>query len=61
MQGFDANQFAEIRRILIMAVLATDMSKHFMFLKEFQNLIEKRGQEPAVRGEHNLTTLSLHI
>mmetsp|Transcript_22078 Transcript_22078/g.42913 ORF Transcript_22078/g.42913 Transcript_22078/m.42913 type:complete len:569 (+) Transcript_22078:93-1799(+) len=53
--GFDAAQTAEIRRIIIAVVLATDMSKHFVFMKDFQNLIEKKGQ--SVEEWHDSTDI----
>mmetsp|Transcript_47043 Transcript_47043/g.117866 ORF Transcript_47043/g.117866 Transcript_47043/m.117866 type:complete len:431 (+) Transcript_47043:3-1295(+) len=41
--SLDPSQQAEVRRIVITVVLATDMSKHFVFMKEFGTLIEKKG------------------
>jgi len=38
--------FGQIRQILIHCLLHTDMSKHFVNLKELKGMIESKGQEP---------------
>jgi len=44
--SFDNKQYVEIRRMIISIILATDMSKHFIFLKDFKALIEAKGSKP---------------
>uniref|UniRef100_A0A7S0VYN7 Phosphodiesterase n=1 Tax=Hemiselmis tepida TaxID=464990 RepID=A0A7S0VYN7_9CRYP len=46
LSAFNAEQQAEIRRVIIQVVLSTDMSKHFVFLKDFTALIAQKGQKP---------------
>jgi hypothetical protein len=46
LSNFTPEQQAEIRRLIIYIVLATDMSKHFVFIKDFTALIAQKGQDP---------------
>eukprot|EP00961_Rhodomonas_salina_P095117 1279612-Rhodomonas_salina.2 len=42
-QGFTADEYVEIRRMIISMVLSTDMSRHFVLTKEFKELAENFG------------------
>ncbi len=41
-----ALQFCELRRLLILLVLSTDMNKHFSLLQEMRILLTSKGQDP---------------
>mmetsp|Transcript_3884 Transcript_3884/g.8599 ORF Transcript_3884/g.8599 Transcript_3884/m.8599 type:complete len:165 (-) Transcript_3884:35-529(-) len=47
-------QQSELRRLMIHAVLGTDMSKHFEDIKEFKDLVENKGTAPGkwINGGH---------
>ncbi len=45
-KSFTASEFAEIRRMLILLVLSTDMSKHFGLLQEVRSMLELNGRDP---------------
>jgi len=63
LSGCSAQQRQEIRRIIINVVLATDMSKHFVGIKDFQNLIQEKGLNPAEWSESTDSLMSnvMHI
>jgi len=43
LKGFTADEYVEIRRMIISMVLSTDMSRHFVLTKEFKELAENFG------------------
>jgi hypothetical protein len=50
-QSFSAIQFTEIRRLLILMILSTDMGKHFALHKDFKSILDSKGVGPAAWAE----------
>jgi hypothetical protein len=46
-QTLSADQFVELRRLLIMMILSTDMSKHFSLHNDFKLMLESKGRDPS--------------
>ena len=51
LRSLSTSEFAEVRRMLILLVLATDMSKHFSLLQEIRALLELHGRDPKAWAE----------
>ena len=50
-RSLSASEFAELRRMLVLLVLSTDMSKHFSLLQEVRSLVDLHGRDPAAWSE----------
>lgn len=46
-QTLSSDQFVELRRLLIMMILSTDMSKHFALHNDFKLMLEAKGRDPS--------------